>query len=290
MDNIAREILKTKLKSFKGTSFQDAVDRIFLIIYEAKNFVRVKQKRDKGSDGILNQDTILAAYAPEVYYLRDFKKKTKSDYDSYNKNWSKTHKNWTVVTNLETTAEMITFVSSLRKGSIILCIERLLELVGGQTWTKKSSIFKALDIPERYLTNDVLATAVEDLIKLCDTNNSFHPYEKPVYIQDKIDLNVCQENVEYFLDEYEESLAVFSVIQHAIKSHNINSVSAIRSKIRNTYMEVAGTFEEKFKLMVNLLSGEKKTDEYYKYHMRIVLLYFFEQCLFGIKTNEEKQA
>lgn len=77
MDNILREIIKTKLVSLKGTAFQDGMDRVYLCIHGSTEFQRVKQKRDGGSDGILNGDTVLAAYAPEKYSLADFKKKLK---------------------------------------------------------------------------------------------------------------------------------------------------------------------------------------------------------------------
>ena len=160
MDNIAREIVKTKVKSFKGLGFQDALDRVLFSIYDIDDFQRVKQKRDGGSDGILHGNTILAAYSPESYSLRDFKKKTKSDFDSYNKNWSSTHGNWLVVTNLEATAQMIKYVNELKEGALILCIEGLLELISKQTWTIKLAVFRALDVPDNYLTNDVIAAAV----------------------------------------------------------------------------------------------------------------------------------
>ncbi|ODN65786.1 hypothetical protein [Methylophaga muralis] len=75
MDNILREVLKTKLMALKATAFQDALDRIYLCIHGESGFQRVKQKHDGGSDGIVDNETVLAAYAPEKYYLNDFKKR-----------------------------------------------------------------------------------------------------------------------------------------------------------------------------------------------------------------------
>jgi hypothetical protein len=212
MDNLAREVLRTKLGSLRGTGFQDAMDRIFLIIYGEGDFVRIKQKRDQGSDGILNGDTILAAYAPENYSLNDFKKKTVSDYSSYEKNWAETHEKWLVVTNLEITSSMFKHINKLKKGSEIICIERLLALISEQTWSKKSSVFQALDVPDRYLTNDVLAAVVDDLINLCDAEASFLPYEQPIYMETKINLNIDDDHKQIFTEEYEEALSVFSIL------------------------------------------------------------------------------
>lgn len=288
MDNIAREVLKTKLVSFKGTGFQDAIDRVFLTIYAEDDFVRIKQKRDQGSDGILNSNTVVAAYAPEKYSLNDFKKKVKSDHTSYLNNWADTHENWMVVTNLEMTSAMLKFITSLKGDTKSMCIEQLLEFISKQTWTKKSAIFNALDIPDKYLTNDVLDTAVNDLIKLCDGGTTFQPYEQPIYIRTKIDMNVSEDCRDLFLDDYEEALSIFPMLQNVIQSRNSTVISAIRSKIRVTYSGLSGPFDNKFNSMVSALSGIKEVDEYYKYHMRIILIYFFEQCLFGQKTDEEK--
>ncbi len=287
MDNIVREILKTKLVSFKGTSFQDALDRIYLCIYGESGFQRVKQKKDGGSDGIVNGCTVLAAYAPEKYNLNDFKKKIGGDFESYSKNWESSHGNWQVVTNLESTAQMIQFVNKLKSNASIICVESLLELISSQTWTVKLAIFRALDIPERYLANDVISTVIEDLIQLSDDGASFKPYEKPAYIQDKIELNVSDENRDAFIEEYEESLALFPTVAHVVKSRTQPNVSAIRTKVRSTYTSLSGSFETKMNELVNIMAQEKRDDDYYKHNMRVVMLYFFEQCLYGKKPDSE---
>lgn len=287
MDSITREVVKTKIKSYKGTGFQDILDRILLSIHGERGFQRVKQKRDRGSDGIINGDTVIAAYSPESYSLKNFKKKASSDYKSYDKNWASTHKNWQVFTNLEATAEMILHVDALKSGSPIICIESLLSLVAKQTWTVKQLIFKALEIPDMYLTNDLVSTAIEDLIQLSDKNTEFQPYDKPSYISDKIQLNVSEENQSSFMDEYEECLAKFSIIKHIVKDKSQNDISAIRSKVRSTYLGLSGSFESKLNTMVEVLCGGKKNDDLYRMNMRVVMIYFFEQCLYGIKTRSE---
>lgn len=287
MDNILREIVKTKITSFKGTGFQDSIDRIYLCIYGGKEFQRVKQKNDGGSDGILKGTTILAAYAPEKYVLNDFKKKIGADFISYTKNWSSTHNGWVVVTNLESTAQMIKYVENLKNDSRIICIQALLQLIAEQTWTTKLSIFRALDISERYITNDVISTVIEDLIKLSDEGATFKPYEKPAYIRDKISLNVSDENRDAFIDEYEESLAIFPIVSYVIKSRDQASVSALRSKIRASYLSLTGAFEARMNELVGLFAQDKSTDDFYRLNMRVVMLYFFEQCLYGIKPESE---
>lgn len=291
MDNIVRELVKTKIKSLKGTYFQDAMDRIFMCIYGDIGYQRVKQKRDGGSDGIISGNTIIAAYAPENYDLRDFKKKVLGDFESYKNNWLDTHPNWKVVTNLEATAQMVKHVESLKSGTPIICIETLLQLISEQSWSKKQNIYRGLDIPQHYLSNDVISTIVEDLILQCDTGAKFKPYSKPAYIEDKIELNVSEENRSDFTEDYEEFLLKFPIIQNVIGNTSQTNVSSIRSKIRETFMGLSGSFENKFQRLVELMSKEKFNDDYYRYNMRVVMLYFFEQCLFGKKpASEAKNA
>ena len=287
MDNIVREVMKTKIMGLKATAFQDALDRIYLCIYGEAGFQRVKQKHDGGSDGIIDGDTILAAYSPEKYNLRDFKKKIGEDFKSYSKNWESTHCKWQVVTNLESNANMIQFVDGLKSGSSIVCIESLLQKISEQTWTLKIAIFRALDIPEQYLSNDVISTVIEDLIQISGESGSFKPYQKPAYIQDKIDLNVSKEHRAAFSDEYEESLAGFSIISNVIKSRSQVSVLAIRSKVRATYTSLSGSFEKKMNELVDVMAQGKSRDDYYRHNMRLVMLYFFEQCLYGMKPTSE---
>lgn len=287
MDNIVREVLKTKIMGLKATAFQDALDRIYLCIYGEVNFQRVKQKHDGGSDGIINGETVLAAYAPEKYNLNDFKKKVGADFKSYTKNWEATHYKWEVVTNLESTAQMIKFVNGLKNDASLICIEGLLQKIDKQTWTVKMAIFRALDIPDHYLTNDVISTVIEDLIQISSQDDPFEPYEKPAYIQDKIELNVSEEHVATFIDEYEESLAIFPIVSTVVKSRSKTNVAAIRSKVRSTYTSLSGSFEKRLGELVNIMSQGKSRDDFYSHNMRIVMVYFFEQCLFGKKPDSE---
>ncbi len=287
MDNILREVLKTRIKGLKATAFQDALDRIFLCIYGENDFQRVKQKHDGGSDGIVKNATILAAYAPEIYSLNNFKKKIKEDFESYKNNWESTHNKWQVVTNLESTAKMIKFVNDLKDGSTIICIERLLQKIADQTWTVKKAIFHALDIPEHYITYDVISTVIEDLIQISGQEEPFKPYEKPAYIQDKIELNVSLEHQPSFVDEYEESLAIFPRVASVIKSKSQDSVAAIRSKVRSTFTSLSGSFEQRLNQLVDVMSEGKSRDDYYRCNMRVIMIYFFEQCLIGIKPKSE---
>jgi len=286
MDNIARSVLNNKINSLKATYFQDSLDKIFLTIY-GHDFTRIKQKQDKGSDGILNGDTIIAAYAPEKYSLADFKRKVGADYKSYKANWKNTHPEWLVVCNLEMTSSMKMFVNGLKSDAKTMCIESLIELIRKQTWTKKKMIFQSLDMPDAYLSNDLLSVVIDDLLNISCNVKDIQPYEKPLYIEDKVKLNLEPDQVHLFLDEYEEYLTLFSSIKAVVKDHEPNSIQALRSKIRATYLGLSGDFSNKIKVMCETLCGVKINDDIYYYHIRAVVVYFFEQCLFGVKSPAE---
>ena len=219
--------------------------------------------------------------------MNDFKKKVGADFKSYTKNWKGTHDKWEVVTNLESTAQMIRFLNGLENDASLICIEGLLQKIDKQTWTVKMAIFRALDIPDHYLTNDVISTVIEDLIQISSQDDPFEPYEKPAYIQDKIELNISEEHVATFMDEYEESLAIFPIVSTVVKSRSNTNVAAIRSKVRSTYTSLSGSFEKRLGELVNIMSQGKSRDDFYSHNMRIVMVYFFEQCLFGKKPDSE---
>lgn len=285
MENIAKTMLETKIKGLTGLFFQSSIESVMQIIYE-HNFQPIKQKRDKGCDGIIDKNTILALYAPERYLLRDFKSKVGLDYKSYQKNWLATHPHWIVVCNCDVTAEMHNFIKSLHSDSQIWGVNQLTSHISSVNWSKKTKIFRALDIQDRFLTIDVVKMVVEDLIQSSD-EGIMPPYQRPAYITDKANLNMPEDDVPAFLEEYEECLSVFSLVKLAIREHDTNQIRALRSKIRNLYGMLSGEFLGRFEFMIKELSGEKFSDDIYVSNLRVVLIYFFEQCLFGKRTANE---
>lgn len=50
----------------------------------------------------------------------------------------------------------------------------------------------------------------------------------------------------------------------------------------------SGLFLERLANLTEILSMTKPDDDYYHYHIRIIVMYFFEQCLIGKRTKEER--
>lgn len=278
-------MLKQKLMSLKADGFQAAIDTIYSIVHE-NSFVPVKQKKDKGTDGFLAGTTSLAVYAPEKYYLTDFKKKTKDDFIKYQKNWKTSYPVWNVVTNLDNTGEMISHVKSLYSGAELVSVSSTCDLIRNQSWSKISRIFKALGMPEMYLSYDIFMMIVEDISSF---GQGMSGYGNPLYVKEKIELNI--EDDEYrdsFLEEYESYLGDFGTIQRILGSFDPEKVRVMRFKVLSTYQTLSGNFLERLNATTMILSGTRSTDDFYCLHIRKILFYFFEQCLIGRKTESEK--
>jgi hypothetical protein len=98
MDEVLREQFKKRIEMRRKSLFQDFCDELFIKKF-GQTFQVVKNKRDKGCDGILDNNTILSLYSPEKENLRNFKTKTKEDYEKYVANWKIKYPKWCFVYN-----------------------------------------------------------------------------------------------------------------------------------------------------------------------------------------------
>lgn len=131
MNKLLRTQIEQMIRSKTHNDFQEFVVFLYQLVF-GEGFRVVKQKHDKGSDGIVNGNNVLAAYGPSSYTLSGFKKKVGDDHKSYLRNWQDTHPNWTVIFNDELKASMIQFIEKQhpgadKKGSpeLLLMIEQL---------------------------------------------------------------------------------------------------------------------------------------------------------------------
>ncbi len=112
ISNPLENAIKIQILSLNGLAFQEFIDQLFKLLY-GDDYLTIKQKHDKGCDGILKDTTILSVYAPEKYQLDTFKNKITDDFNKYEKNWKNKYPSWLVVFNGEITAEMKLYVDSL---------------------------------------------------------------------------------------------------------------------------------------------------------------------------------
>lgn len=292
MSSVLENAIKQQMERLSGLSFQEFIEELF-IIKHPKDFIPVKQKRDKGADGFLNRHTILAVYAPEKPDLTLFKKKIQEDYDKYIDNFSRDYPHWKVIYNGIFTTDRVKFVYSLRKDAELIGSKHLLKFIHDLPWYQKRRIADYLDISRDFLENDVLKTVIDDLIQFSATAGDHSPgYGKAVYIEDKVRLNFREEDSESMLEEYEDSLGQLNRVRDIIKPYGDN-LGALKFKIREdykTHRHRSRDFKSTMDTMTDIYSEKYPKDDLYKYYVRLVLIYFFEQCLIGEKSVEEKDA
>lgn len=295
MDKVLFTVIEQQISSLKEISFHYFIDELF-IKYYGDDFIPIKQKRDRGNDGILNEDTILAIYSPEKYTLRAFKKKVEDDFESYTKNLSGKYPKWQVIFNGKFTNDMVQFVKSLKNDAQIISIEHILELIKNLGWGKQKEIADYLKIDNQFLIYDILAKVINDLMK--DKNKKRiedieNVPDKATYIEEKIELNYSIDDIETAVNEYEDSLLFFTIIKDIIKGYDDEDKKVLKNKIsidyNNNFLR-CNDFKNTLNQLTEIYSERYKNDDIYKFYVRVALIYFFEQCLIGEKTGEEKNA
>lgn len=287
MDAIFKHQIKIAIDRLKENSFQNFVDELYLKKF-GSDFTPIKQKRDKGCDGIVKNNGSLAVYAPEKYTLRSFKKKVKEDHENYIKNWKNELPKWRVVYNGEFTAEMFKFVDSLENGSKKIGIAQIIDDIDGLNWVHQRAIAEYLGINEQFFINDLLQNVINDLLKNAKAPAKILLFQKPTYIEDKIQLNFNSNDVENAKIEYLNSLGSMGKLKVILKSYDDEEVAALKNKVIIEYGKLSGDFKTRLNNLTAALSGNHNNDQQYKYYVRVVLLYMFEICLIGKRSEAEK--
>ncbi len=294
MNRTTEMAFRMHITSRKGTEFQSLIEKLYLICYGNK-FTVIKQKRDRGADGILNGRTVIAVYAPEKPSLKAFKRKIKNDapgregdFDKYVKHWQQTH-GWQLVYNGEFTAEMEQFARSFEPNVELLGISHLLELIQRQPWGRIRELAVYLGIEESYIVYNIFDKIVQDLLMGHPTVEGTIEYSSPVYIQEKIPLNFSGEYVEKIKDEYRDSLKYFHQLKTIMKEYSDDDLRTLKCKVNLDIEKYQGAFKDRFVHLTLQYAEAARHDDLYKHFVRTLLIYLFEQCLLGKKTEEEKE-
>lgn len=287
MNKLLRTQFRQLIRAKTDNEFQDFVVFLHQIVY-GDAFRVVKQKHDKGSDGIVDGDNILAVYGPSNYTLPGFKKKIGDDYKSYCRNWKETHPRWTVVFNDELKANMIQFIEKTHNSSDKKGLPELLRMIEELPWSKIQRVGEHLGIPSQLLMNDLIGQVIDDLIRRNEAESTDGERPKATYIEEKIGLNYFPEEVQYATDQYFECLVHFSSTEAILKDHSALSLNALRSRIRSDFASQGGSFAERFRGLVTLYVNSHSDDDLYRFGVIILLTFFFEQCLIGRRTPQEE--
>lgn len=291
MKKVFHNAIKTQISSLTDNNFQNFIDELYSKIYGSE-YISIKQKRDKGCDGIIiNEKKILSVYSPEKYNINHFKSKLTKDFKSYKDNWATNNPYWSVVYNGKITSDRLLFLQNLKSDVDYVGIDKIMGKINQLTHTGQREIAYYLGVDNDYFVYNIFEVIVEDMLNdelIIEGDVSYH--DSPSYIQDKIDLNYSRDDVDAAIGEYHECLTRFQKLQAVLQAYEENALSTLKLKLRRDYVKYNGGFKERLQSMTEEYSKNYLSDDEYINNVRVVLIYLFEQCMIGEKTREEKNV
>lgn len=290
MDRVFMQVIKLQVSSLHENRFQDFVDYLYTISYST-DFIPIRQKHDKGCDGVLAREgAIVSVYAPQGYTLAAFRKKASEDFGKYKSNWASKYPHWQFIYNGTLTAEAQEFLFGLKTDVEIVTIDHLLRRVEGLTWSDRRQLARRLGVDEQFLVHNILEAVLDDLLARADSHHELPRWQPPLYIGDKIALNFRADDIDTAKSQQAECTVYFGVLQRLLSKMTDSELSSLKSKVMADYLALAGAFPERLTHLTVLYSGNQHCDETYVFFIRVVLLFLFEQCVIGRRTMDEPQC
>jgi len=284
---------RIQIKSLYGTDFQNFITKLYLYRYGSEDYIPPRDIKDKGADGIIvSKNMIVACYGPEKVDKSRYIKKIKDDFKSYAGNWESNYKNWMFVTNVDLPEYAIRKIDELKSGVTRIGIKNILTFIDDLSNNQKRELGKYLNIQQSFFALDYLKEVIEDLLKDSKFTDKNIKYEKQLYFPDKVRLNYDLDDIDSITDEYEGYIenGIFDEIQSLLYAYEDEDFERLKTRIRNDFSGKSGVFKERLRQLAEhyLIKYSSENDDSYLYYLRAVLVYFFEQCIIGKKTNKEK--
>lgn len=292
MNDPLKKIFESQIKALTGFAFQDFIIELFLQKYTASGFTPLRQVKDKGCDGIIRSERrVIACYAPVDHKPKNFSDKVKSDFDAYKKNWGKDYPDWMFITNKDVGPDMEKEIDSLKKGTPLLGVKNIISMIQGLDGYKIRKMGELLRIDKGYFVQDYLEEILDDLLKDSELGDRSVTYSKPLYIEAKIELNYAKEDIEGVSNEFDKVFDYFKRIEELLQGYEGDEITRIKYKIIKDFNRFSGSFKKRLEAQADLYQGKysNEQDDDYSFFIRAILLYMFEQCLIGSKTEAEKK-
>ncbi|MFG4003418.1 hypothetical protein [Flavobacterium aquidurense] len=297
MDKLLKNAFKMQIQSKEGFEFEEFMDELFLLKYGVENYIPIRRIKDKGNDGtILPEQKILACYAPRKYSKTDFQSKVlgavnkEGDFEKYQKNWKDKFSNWEMYVNHEVSPDQFTLIQGLDGNTSIQGIDQILSIVDELVSSKKRKLAAYLGI-ESFFIQDYIQEIINDLLNASSEEDKALHFDRKslVHPQRKIELNFEQEDWDGMNSEMVLVMAEFNTITNILSGYNDDEINTLKRRIINDYNKLSGKFKERLYNLTDhytMVYGNMKDDEYVKC-VKSILLYMFEQCLIGRKTENE---
>jgi len=297
MDKLLKNAFKLQIQSKEGFEFEEFIDEFFLLKYGVDNYIPIRRNKDKGNDGtVLIEQKILACYAPRKYSKSDFEIKVlgapnkEGDFEKYQKNWKTQFPNWEMYVNHEVAPEQLILIQNLEGNTSIKGIDQILSMIDELVSNKKRKLASFLGI-EAFFIQDYIQDIISDLLNASGIENNALHFDKKNLVppQKKIELNFVQEDWDGMNSEMLLVIEEFSTINNILSGYSDDEINILKRRIINDYNKFSGSFKERLYNLTEQYTkqnGNVNDDEYVKC-VKSILLYMFEQCLIGRKTENE---
>ena len=287
-----------QIQSKEGFEFEEFIDELLLLKYGVDNYTPIRRIKDKGNDGtILSEQKILACYAPRKYSKADFETKVlgaknkEGDFEKYQKNWKTEFPHWEIYVNHEVAPEQLTLIQGLDGNTSIKGIDQILMIIDELASNKKRKLASYLGI-ENFFIQDYIQDIINDLLNATGIEDNILHFDRKTLVppQKKIELNFEQEDWDGMNSEMLLVMEEFNTIANILSGYEVDEINTLKRRIINDYNKLSGNFKERLYSLTEQYTreyGNLKDDEYGKC-VKSLLLYMFEQCLIGKKTDKEQ--
>lgn len=298
MDTLLKNAFKMQIQCKEGFEFEEFIDELLLLKYGVDNYTPIRRIKDKGNDGtILSEQKILACYAPRKYSKADFETKVlgaknkEGDFEKYQKNWKTEFLNWEIYVNHEVAPEQLTLIQGLDGNTSIKGIDQILMIIDELASNKKRKLASYLGI-ENFFIQDYIQDIINDLLNATGIEDNILHFDRKTLVppQRKIELNFEKEDWDGMNSEMLLVMEEFNTIANILSGYEVDEINTLKRRIINDYNKLSGNFKERlYSLTEQYIReyGNLKDDEYGKC-VKSLLLYMFEQCLIGKKTDNEQ--
>lgn len=305
MDKALKANIKELIKSKRGFEFEAFINEMHLIQYGANGYQPTRGRSDDGAEGlILGSHTIIAAYGPDTYVEKNFLKKINDDFNDYMNKWAKDNPNWNMYYNNSLAPIQIRVTDDLIERAkkkllpidrvIIKGIDQIMQLIESEFTNKQQrQLATSLGVPKELIVIDHIRSIIDDLISGFGIDKENIKYESMIDVSEKIKLNYSESDVKIAEEEFVDLNAdgTLKKIWNIIASYEPEQTNSLKLRIKREFNNINGTFKEKLnglvgKYLDKYTSGQ---DDDFERYTRALLVYCFEQCMIGEKTNKEKE-
>lgn len=295
MDKLLKNAFKLQIQSKEGFDFEDFIDELFMLKY-GDGYSPIRRNKDKGNDGtIISEQKIVACYAPRKYSEKDFISKvngntqSEGDYPKYEKNWKAQYPYWQMMVNHEIAPEQFTLIRKLGDNASIKGIDQIMFTIEHElNVTQQRKLAAYLDISD-YFKQDYIASILQDLLNNTGIKTENVKYKQALYIPKKIELNYSFEDVDGAISEFHFVIKDFSTVENILSGYEDEEKNTIKWRVIDDFTKLSGDFKNKLITLQTQYCNQYGNidDDDYRRYVKVILLYMFEQCLIGKKTESE---